>query len=300
MLTYILLFSVSLLTAFFNLLVVISISHFKHLHTPTNLLLLSLGVSDFFISFLILCQIVLIDGCWFLGDLMCALYQYLAAIITAVSVETMVLISVDRYVAICDPLHYRTKITQTKVKICVCLCWFGSVMYASLNLKDNMNQPGRYNSCFGECVIVVNYIAVVVDVIIFFIGPITVIVLLYMRVFVVAVSQARVLRSHVAAVRLQGSVTVTSKKSELKAARTLGVVVVVFLICLCPYYCVALTSPEGRTNASSADFLLCLYYFNSCLNPLIYACFYPWFRKSVRLIITLKILQSDSCEANVL
>ncbi|KAK2840284.1 hypothetical protein Q5P01_014024 [Channa striata] len=299
MLTYVLLFSVSLLTAFFNLLVVISISHFKHLHTPTNLLLLSLGVSDFFISFLILCQIVLIDGCWFLGDLMCALYQYLAAIITAVSVETMVLISVDRYVAICDPLHYRTKITQTKVKICVCLCWFGSVMYASLNLKDNMKQPGRYNSCFGECVFVINFIAGIVDTIIFFIIPITVIIILYMRVFVVAVSQARVLRSHVAAVSLQCSMKVKAQKSELKAARTLGVVVVVFLICLCPYYCAALTAHDSQMNASSAAFVICLYYFNSCLNPLIYACFYPWFRKSVRLIITLKILQSDSCEALV-
>ncbi|XP_067373474.1 trace amine-associated receptor 13c-like [Channa argus] len=300
MLTYILLFSVSLLTAFLNLLVIISISHFKQLHTPTNLLLLSLGVSDFFISFLILCQIVLIDGCWFLGDLMCALYQHLAAIITAVSVETMVLISVDRYIAICDPLHYSTKITQKTVKISVCLCWFGSVMYPSLSLRDSMKHLGSYQSCFGECVIVVNYIAGVVDVILFFIVPITVIIVLYMRVFVVAVSQARAMRSHIAAVSLQGSVKVTVKKSELKAARTLGVVVVVFLMCLCPYYCVTLTAQDGQTNASTADFVLCLYYLNSCLNPMIYAFFYPWFRKSIKLIITLKILQPDSCETNIL
>ncbi|GLD68296.1 trace amine-associated receptor 13c-like protein [Lates japonicus] len=47
---------------------------------------------------------------------------------------------------------------------------------------------------------------------------------LYMGVFVVAVSQARAMRSHVSAITAQYSMTVTVKKSELKAARTLGVV----------------------------------------------------------------------------
>ncbi|KAK2840244.1 hypothetical protein Q5P01_013984 [Channa striata] len=301
--TYIVLSSVSLLTVSLNLLVVISISHFKKLHTPTNLLLLSLAVSDFFVGLLMLFQIIFIDGCWFLGDLMCILYQYLLYIITSASVGTMVLISVDRYVAICDPLHYSTKITQKTVKIWVCLCWIYSVIYPGLNLKDNLKQPGRYNSCFGECVVLLNYVMGIVDLIFSFIVPIILIVLLYMRVFVVAVSQARVMRSHIAAVRLQGSMKVTAKKSELKAARTLGVVVVVFIMCLCPYYCVSLTglaSKDTMFNASSAVFVLCLFYLNSCINPMIYAFFYPWFRKSVKFIVTLKILTSNSHEANIL
>ncbi|XP_026232812.1 trace amine-associated receptor 13c-like [Anabas testudineus] len=299
LLSYILLFSISVLSASLNLLVIISISHFKQLHTPTNLLLLSLAVSDFFIGLLLIFQIILIDGCWFLGDFMCTLYQYIDYIITSTSVGTMVLISIDRYVAICYPLHYSTKVTQNKVKICVCLCWICSVIFQSLILQDVLQEPGRFNSCFGECVIVINYIAGLADVIFSFIAPITVIVVLYMRVFVVAVTQARAMRSHIATVT-HGSVKVTAKKSELKAARTLGVVIVVFLMCLCPYYCVALTGQDNLMNASSAAFVICLYYFNACLNPVIYALFYPWFRKSIKLILTLKILQSDSCEVNML
>ncbi|XP_067372983.1 trace amine-associated receptor 13c-like [Channa argus] len=296
----ILLFSVSLLIVSLNLLVIISISHFKRLHTPTNLLLLSLAVSDFFVGLLMLFEIIFIDGCWFLGDLMCALYQYLPYITTSASVGTMVLISVDRYVAICDPLHYSTKITQKTAKLCVCLCWICSVIYPGLNLKDNLKQPGRYNSCFGECVMLLNYITGLVDLIISFLIPITVIIVLYMRVFVVAVSQARAMRSHIAAVSLQRSVSVAVKKSELKAARTLGVVIVVFLMCLCPYYCVCLASKDTVFNASSAAYIICLFYLNSCLNPMIYAFFYPWFRKSVKFIVTLKILKPNSHEANIL
>ncbi|XP_073329905.1 trace amine-associated receptor 13c-like [Pagrus major] len=288
----------SLVTAALNLLVIISISYFKQLHTPTNLLLLSLAVSDFFVGLFMFIQIVLVDGCWFLGDLMCTLYQYVAYIISSASVGTMVLISVDRYVAICHPLHYYSEITQKRVQVCVCLCWICSVIFQSLILKDIMKEPGRYHSCIGECIFFINYIAGLADLTFSFIVPITVIVVLYMRVFVVAVSQARAMRSHIAAVTQSGKVT--AKKSEMKAARTLGVVVVLFLICLCPYYCVALTGQDNLLNASSAAFVFWLYDFNSCLNPVVYAFCYPWFRKSIKLIVTFKILQPDSCELNIL
>uniref|UniRef100_A0A3B4USI2 G-protein coupled receptors family 1 profile domain-containing protein n=2 Tax=Seriola dumerili TaxID=41447 RepID=A0A3B4USI2_SERDU len=261
----------------------------RKLHTSTNLLLLSLAVSDFFVGLLMFFQITATDDCWFLGDLMCVLYQYIAYIITSASVGNMVLISIDRYVAICDPLHYSTKVTQKTVQVCVCLCWTGSISLQSLNLKDNLKQPGRYNSCSGECILGINYIAGFADLILTFIVPITVIVVLYIRVFVVAVSQARVMRSQIAAVSL-----VTAKKSEIKAARALGVVIFVFLICIFPYGCVSLTSQDNLLNTSSEAFVICLFYLNSCLNPIIYAFFYPWFRKSVKLIVILKILQPDS------
>ncbi|XP_042351172.1 trace amine-associated receptor 13c-like [Plectropomus leopardus] len=300
-LIYIVLSSIALLTVTLNLLVIISISHFRQLHTPTNLLLLSLAVSDFFVGILMFFQIMLIDGCWFLSDLMCTLYNVLDYIITSSAVGNLVLISVDRYVAICNPLHYPTKVTVTRVTICVCLCWVCSVLYNTLvTMKDNLKQPGRYNSCSGECVVVIDYIARLADLILTFIGPVTVIVVLYMRVFVVAVSQARAMRSHVTTVTNQQSVRVTAKKSEMKAARTLGVVVVVFLICLCPYFCVTLTGQDTLLNASSAAFVICLFYFNSCLNPVIYAFFYPWFRKSVKLIVTFQILKPGSCENKIL
>ncbi|KAM4557866.1 trace amine-associated receptor 13c-like [Odontesthes bonariensis] len=294
MLTYMILSSISVLTAVLNLLVIISISHFRQLHTPTNLLLLSLAVSDFFVGLFLVFQIVLIDGCWFLGDLMCILYQYLGCIITSASVETLVIISIDRYVAICYSLHYSSKITQKRVKICVCGCWIGTCIFQSVILKDNLKQPGSHNSCVGECVIVINYIAGYADLTFSFIVPIGVIIVLYLRVFVVAVSQARAMRSHITATNLKHSVT--AKKSELKAARALGVVVVVFLLCMCPYYCVALSGQDSSLSASSAAFVICLFFFNSCLNPIIYAFFYPWFRKSIKLIVTLQILKPDSCD----
>ncbi|KAF7642823.1 hypothetical protein LDENG_00250140 [Lucifuga dentata] len=240
--------------------------------------------------------------CWFLGDIICALYQVFSFWLTFSSVLTMVLISADRYMAICDPLHYHTRITVRRIQFCVCLSWILSVTYSILMSYENLEQPGRYKSCHGECVIHVTYIKGFVELVVGFLVPITLIIFLYMQVFVVAVSQARAMRSHVMAVRLtQRSVTVTAKKSELKAAKTLGVVVGVFLLCYCPFYCVHLAVQNASVlTVSSGDIVVGLLYFNSCLNPIIYAFFYPWFRKSIKFIITLQILQPGSHEANIM
>uniref|UniRef100_A0A673AZK0 G-protein coupled receptors family 1 profile domain-containing protein n=1 Tax=Sphaeramia orbicularis TaxID=375764 RepID=A0A673AZK0_9TELE len=268
-LIYIVLSCIALFTTALNLLVIISISHYKQLQTPTNLLLLSLAVSDFFVGLLMSFQIAFIDGCWYLSDLTCIITYVLDYIITSASIGTMVLISIDRYVAICDPLHYSTKVSPKRVKLCVFLCWLCSVLSHSSRLKDNLEEPGRYNSCIGECVVVINYVAGIVDLILSFLGPFTVIIFLYMRVFVVVVSQVRAMRSHVASVKVQGSLRGIIKKSELKAARTLGVVVLVFLICVCPYFFVIITGQDTLLSPSSAAFVIYLFYFNSFGHPFI-------------------------------
>uniref|UniRef100_A0A3Q2Q4H4 Trace amine-associated receptor 13c-like n=1 Tax=Fundulus heteroclitus TaxID=8078 RepID=A0A3Q2Q4H4_FUNHE len=296
-LLYILLSCISLLTVIFNLLVIISVSHFRQLHTPTNLFLLSLAVSDFLVGLLLMpIRIIQTGGCWVLGDFMCGMLTYTSFIITSASVGNIVLISVDRYVAICDPLSYPIKVTPRRVQVSIILCWGSSMFYNGLMVKESIKYPDKYNSCYGECVFFIDLLPGTFDVMLTFIGPITVIIVLYMRVFVVAVSQARAMRSQTAACNQQGS---TAKKSERKAATALGVVVIVFLSCFCPYFCYSLIGENIETDAETY-FGIWLLYINSCINPIIYALFYPWFRKSVKLILTLQILKPNTRDSNPL
>ncbi|XP_029905633.1 trace amine-associated receptor 13c-like [Myripristis murdjan] len=297
-LTNTLLSAIAALTVSLNMLVIISISHFRQLHTPTNVLLLSLAVSDVLVGLLVMpVEISTLHSCWFLGKLMCVLYYFMSFILTSASVGSMVLISIDRYVAICYPLRYSSMVTPSRAKICVSLCWICSVLYNGIILKEHLSQPDMFNSCYTECAVIISYISGAVDLVFTFFGPVTVIIALYMRVFVAAVSQARAMRSQIAALK-SGNVTVTAKKSELRAATTLGIVLLVFILCLCPYYCPSLSGHDTEAEASYVE--VWLFYFNSCMNPLIYAFFYPWFRKAIKLTISLQILQPGSCEARMM
>ncbi|XP_028304134.1 trace amine-associated receptor 13c-like [Gouania willdenowi] len=293
---------VSVLTTALNLLVIISISHFKQLHSPTNLLLLSLAVSDFLVGLLLMpAEITSTQSCWFLGDVMCVLYYINEFVITSSSVGNMVLISIDRYLAVCEPLHYHSRVTLGRTVMCICLCWLCSFIYnTTLILNDFFGESKLHKACWGECVVVLSYMTLTVDFVINFIGPICVIIVLYMRVFVVAVSQARAMHSHITAATHQPSRALMVNKSEMKAAKILGVVVVVFIICICPYYAPSLSGEDVEESTSSSPFNVWLVYLNSCLNPIIYAMFYPWFRKSVKLIVTLKMLQPNSRHAKLL
>ncbi|XP_014823548.1 PREDICTED: trace amine-associated receptor 9-like [Poecilia mexicana] len=266
----------------------------RQLHKTTNFLLLSLAISDFLVGF------VFFPGagsrlisCWFFGEIMCLLYTYIVSLIICASVVNIVLISADRYVAICYPLHYHRRITVARIRLCISLCWIYSACYSTLFVKNGF--IGKKASCHGECLLFIDFNSTVLDLILFFVTPVTAIIVLYSRVFVVAVFQARAIRSTVTAVSLQRSATVG--KSELKAARTLGILVIVFLICFCPFYCAALGGDVSFNTSAAA---LCLFCINSCLNPLIYAIFYPWFRKAVKHIVTLKIFQPGSSKANIL
>ncbi|XP_044217666.1 trace amine-associated receptor 13c-like [Thunnus albacares] len=293
-----LLYCIALLTVILNLLVVISISHFRQLHTSTNVFLLSLAVSDLFVGLAVMpAAIATLQSCWFLGEITCALSFMLSFILISSSIGSMVLISVDRYVAICAPLHYSSMITPRRAKICVSLCWICSVIYNFIILKDFLLQIDMLNTCPQECTLIISYISGAVDFILTFFSPVTVIIVLYMRVFVVAVSQARVMRSQIVADKSR-TLTVVVKKSEMRAARTLGIVLLVFILCLCPYYCPSLAGQDKTVDGSSPE--VWLFYCNSSLNPLIYAFFYPWFRKSIKLIASLQILQPGSCEAKIM
>ncbi|XP_056880335.1 trace amine-associated receptor 13c-like [Takifugu flavidus] len=251
---------------------------FRHFQTTTNLLLLSMAVSDLLVGLAVMpLMIVTLDSCRCISSYLCFLFHLLSFVLTSASVGNMVLISVDRYVAICYPLRY-SSITPNTVKICVSVCWTSSIIYNLVLLKDNILYIDFFSSCNKKCPLYINYILAIADIIITFYGPLTVIIVLYTRVFVVAVTQARAMRSQVSTT---GSKAVSAMKSEMRAARTLGIVILFFLICFFPYYISSLTG-QGISNEDSTGQLF-LFFSNSTINPIIYAFFYPWFRKTVKL-----------------
>lgn len=164
-----------------------------------------------------------VESCWILGDLMCALSYIVGFPLTSASLGNMVLISIDRYVALRYPLQYPGTITRSRVQLCVCLCWACSFLYNGLILKDHLRQPGRYNSCLGECLVLTDYVSGTVDLVVTFFGSCSAIVVtVHESVFCGSVSGSSLTVSNHSH-SCWFSVSQSRRRDQRKkAARTLG------------------------------------------------------------------------------
>lgn len=91
-------------------------------------------------------------------------------------------------------------------------------------------------------------------------------------------------------------------KRERKAAETLGIAMAAFLVSWLPYIIDAIIDAHMNfiTPPYVYEILVWCVYYNSAMNPLIYAFFYPWFQKAIKLIASSKVLRSDSSTINLL
>ncbi|XP_036438661.1 trace amine-associated receptor 13c-like [Colossoma macropomum] len=292
--------AVVLLTVCGNLLIIISVCHFKQLHTPTNMLILSLAVSDFLVGVLVMpaALIWMIESCWIFSAVYCLCNILFSYLLTATSTFNVALIAVDRYFALSNPFLY-TKIVSVNTMCIVVLCYWFVLMFYSLALQyfnGHFTQPVM---CPGHCFLDSDEVWFLVDFLFTFVLPCAVIVILYVLVFVIARKHATAIRDLHIQTRTSKNMT-DSMKSERKAAKVLGILVSVFLGCLFPYFVSTLLGNFIEIEMGSFQKLLMMFYLNSTINPVIYALFYPWFRRCVKLILTFKIFNTDSSLMNVL
>ncbi|XP_066571094.1 trace amine-associated receptor 13c-like [Amia ocellicauda] len=295
--------AVVMLTVCGNLMVIISISHFKQLHTPTNLLLLSLAVADLLVGVTVMpfSLIVLIETCWYFGDTFCLIYNTLGYGLCSVSVFNVACIAIDRYFAVCDPLLYSTKITLNITWSVILLNWLLSHIY-SLTLIYFGGNIGTQdmNNCVGNCLLIVNESWRIIDLVLAFVLPCSAMIILYVNIFIVARKHRKEISTTEQVRSTNQTKSTVPKKSKRKAATTLGITVGVFLLCLVPWYIYTLIDDSLNISSSFANnFLSWLFYLNSSINPIIYAFFYPWFQKSVKLIVTLRICHPASSLINL-
>ncbi|XP_054164549.1 cholecystokinin receptor-like [Oppia nitens] len=117
-----------------NILVIITLAANRRMRSVTNRLLLNLAVSDLLLA--VFCMpftlMVVLYKQFIFGQLMCSLISYMQAVLVMVSVWTLVVVSVERYYAICQPLRSRGyRQTLSYAYRIIGLVWFGSLVLMS-------------------------------------------------------------------------------------------------------------------------------------------------------------------------
>ncbi|XP_005684816.2 PREDICTED: trace amine-associated receptor 8 [Capra hircus] len=284
---------VSLLAIFGNFLVMISVLHFKQLHSPANFLIASLACADFLVGVTVMpfSMVRSVESCWYFGARFCALHSSCDVAFCYSSLFHLCFISIDRYIAVTDPLVYPTKFTVSVSGVCISISWIlpivysGAVFYTGVS-DDGMEELVSALNCIGGCQIVVNQEWVLISVLIFFI-PSLIMVILYGKIFIVAKQQALKIENTGSKAESESYKSRVAKR-ERKAAKTLGVTVIAFMISWLPYTIDILIDAFMGFITPAYIYEICCWgaYYNSAMNPLIYALFYPWFRKAMKVILT--------------
>lgn len=212
------------------------------------------------------------------------------------SIISLVVISIERYVAVVTPLHYDSRVTPFRAILIIIFTWFYSIMVSLITLlafaMPNSPAVTRPRQCVffgGEFVI---FIAVSS-----FVWPVAVMACAYWKIFLVA---------HVHAIRIQAMQVTSSNpeqprngerqtkfKGELKAAKTLTIIMGTHIICWCPlfiYFLVVSFCEDCRrsNNVIAHYIILLLRYCNTLANPIIYTGINRQFRAAIKKFVLRK------------
>lgn len=275
----------------------------KQLQIPTNYFILSLALADFL--FAVVCLPfrivnVLQNYMWTLGLGACKFWVWLDLVFCSASIANLAAISVDRYLKIASPLTYDIRMTSRRVVFILITLWGYSTSLASLSFVsgDASGIIVRNQICYID-----NKIFLTVISVIGFFAPFAIMLLMYCFVFKVAVGQAKEL------FRLQeslysGSQPNARRKSsrispgtiffEVKATKTLIILLSVFCVCWSPFFVLTLLSlhskallgpPGWLSKLLKIVFVHLLPNCNAAFNPIIYTTYNLQFRKAIQRLL---------------
>ncbi|XP_069014844.1 trace amine-associated receptor 1-like [Embiotoca jacksoni] len=283
-LIYVFLALLSVITICGNFLVIISIFYFKQLHTPTNYLILSLAAADLLVGIIVFpfSMVFSLSSCQYHEGLFCKIRGSFDISLSTCSILNLCCISVDRYYAVCKPLMYGSKISHDVVAVMIVVSWGVSALIGIGVIIAGLNSETCEEMCLID-VLMANTIGPILS----FYLPVIIMLCIYLKIFLVALKQARSIQNTKSGAAVS--------KMERKATKTLAVVLGVFLLCWTPFFlCVTfLPYTNDSVPGSVMETLNWLTLSNSMLNPFIYAFFYSWFRSAFRMIISGKIFRGD-------
>ena len=264
-------------------------------NSPTNLLIVSLSISDLLTAAITMpfeVEILLWNGRWSHGELMCNVWTTLYLIAVPTSILTLLAVSIDRYKTLSDPLNkYREDrfMTRKRAGLVVMVMWAYSIVFALIpQMGWNIAQESVSS---GRCNFNITFIYSAISSIVNFILPLLITCVIYLKIYKLA-KQGAIENGE----NRKSSLAQTTRASfsdqkilmkNLRAAKTISIIVSGFFLCWFPFTVFSLVgdfcmSCLKATPLSVSSLLLLLGYANSALNPYLYSFRNKKFRESSR------------------
>ncbi|KAJ2951695.1 hypothetical protein O0L34_g13857 [Tuta absoluta] len=134
-----------LLTLFGNVLVIMSVAKERSLQTATNYFIVSLAVADLLVAVVVMPFGVyyLFYGVWGLPAVVCDCYIAMDVTCSTSSIFNLVAISVDRFIAVTQPIKYAKHKSSGRVSITIAVAWLVSMAIGSPIVLGLNNTPER-------------------------------------------------------------------------------------------------------------------------------------------------------------
>ncbi|XP_004925965.1 dopamine D2-like receptor [Bombyx mori] len=133
------------LTLFGNVLVILSVARERSLQTATNYFIVSLAVADLLVAVVVMPFGVyyLLNGVWGLPAVVCDCYIAMDVTCSTSSIFNLVAISVDRYIAVTQPIKYAKHKSNCRVWTMIGIAWLVSGAIGSPVVLGLNNTPDR-------------------------------------------------------------------------------------------------------------------------------------------------------------
>ncbi|XP_071793662.1 D(1) dopamine receptor-like [Asterias amurensis] len=268
-----------------NILVIVAVLSIRRLRSSiTNYFIVSLAVADLMVSVLVMPFNASFEilGYWPFGLAFCDIYQAADILSATASILNLCVISLDRFMAITSPFTYYSRMNNRTAAILITTAWVVSFLISVLPVTLNLHEDeelvniGWYTDP-EFCVLAMNSTYALISSLISFYIPCVVILFTYARIYVVARRQARQIAAYdFSANRTKqdgGTASHRRMARERKAAKTLAIIVGVFILCWLPFFVANIIDPYCGHCIPPVLFgiFVWLGYINSFLNPFIYA-----------------------------
>ena len=181
-----------LVIVFGNILVIVAIARDRHLSGHQNWFMASLAVSDILVGMFIMPLSLSNElmGYWAFGDVLCELWLATDVLLCTASILNLVLISLDRYWSVTRAITYVKHRTPRLVITLIAVVWILS-MCVCLPPLAGWKRPQPEKSGFPLCNLSEEPGYVVYSTVMSFYIPLTVMVLVYLKIFLLTRRRAR-------------------------------------------------------------------------------------------------------------